>query len=523
MEGRRLRLIIVLALLVLTPLGAITWLGLRVGAREQELRREQVQRRLQERLSETADRVARIVSTRQRAVEQALDLPDTATETLRQRVRQSPLVAQIFVRGPRGALQFPPPGAEATEGEREFLMRIQDLWNGAGLTGPAREEAGAGAAPARDGWTSWYWKSGLHLLYWRRLPDGRLIGAEVDRVRLISDLVGELPSTFDGGPQERLGLVDARGEVLYQWGRHEPATDERPRAELALGAPLAAWKLQIHLSPTALSAAVGEGSRLALFVSLGALAVALLGLALWLYHDATRRMRETARRVGFVSQVSHELKTPLTNIRMYAELLERDADDLGPEAQGRLDIIVAESQRLSRLIANVLTFSRQQRRALRVRRRPAELDAVVAGVLEQFAPALADKGIATTHHRGATGTAWLDPDAVGQIVGNLISNVEKYAAAGRSLEVRTAQDAGRARVIVADRGPGVGSRHRKRIFEPFYRADDKVTEGAAGTGIGLSLARDLARLHGGDLRLLPSERGARFELELDVSPTTAPG
>jgi len=97
---------------------------------------------------------------------------------------------------------------------------------------------------------------------------------------------------------------------------------------------------------------------------LGLLGATVISLTYYFYREQSREMREAAQRVSFVNQVSHELKTPLTNIRMYAELIEKDADESDERLQRYAGVIVSESQRLSRLIGNVLTFSRKQRRNL---------------------------------------------------------------------------------------------------------------------------------------------------------------
>src|SRR5690606_38541242 len=116
---------------------------------------------------------------------------------------------------------------------------------------------------------------------------------------------------------------------------------------------------------------------------------------------------------------------------------------------------------------------------------------------------------------------YADADAVGQIVANLVSNVEKYAASGGSLVIATRQDADRAVVRVTDRGPGIAAAHEGKVFTPFYRVSDRVTDGVTGTGIGLAIARDLARAGGGDLVLVPAGTGACFELILPRSMETA--
>jgi signal transduction histidine kinase len=226
--------------------------------------------------------------------------------------------------------------------------------------------------------------------------------------------------------------------------------------------------------------------------------------------------------VSFVNQVSHELKTPLTNIRMYAELLSRDLtldDDSGENERQRrrLDIIVAESQRLSRLIGNVLTFARKERRALALRPSAHVFDAVVDEVVLQFVPAFAAKNIEVERTHGALQRAQLDRDVCEQIVANLLSNVEKYAPQGR-VRITTAQYGATLELIVHDSGPGIPQAQAKAAFAPFVRLDNSITSGATGAGIGLALARDLARMHHGDLALVPSAAGAKFRLTLRAEP-----
>jgi len=265
----------------------------------------------------------------------------------------------------------------------------------------------------------------------------------------------------------------------------------------------------------------GAGGRLRVLqlgIGLGILALVLSALGIWLYRELRRAAREATERVNFVSQVSHELRTPLTNIRMYAELLEDNvADD--PPARRKLEVIVSESRRLGRLIGNVLAFARQQKNTLRLHCQPAALDALLRETIEHFRPGLDARGIEVTLDAGVTTPVSLDADAVTAIIGNLLSNAEKYAP-GQPLLISTREQGGNALLRVRDHGPGIPRRYRKRIFVPFFRVSDSVTEGVSGTGIGLSIARELARLHGGELRLRSGraggDAGAEFELSLPL-------
>jgi len=258
-----------------------------------------------------------------------------------------------------------------------------------------------------------------------------------------------------------------------------------------------------------------------LAAGMAALVLALIGLASYFYRESTREMREAAERVSFVNQVSHELKTPLTNIRMYAELLEQSLPDDNSKATQQLGVIVSESQRLSRLIGNVLTFARKQNDKLALHPTAGNVDQCIQFVLDHFKATFESKGVKTVFTRGAGAKVQFDRDALEQILGNLFSNVEKYAAGGGLLEVASRQEGSTTSIVISDRGPGIPRGQEEKIFEPFHRLSNKLSDGVTGTGIGLTIARELARKHGGDLKAVASDTGARFELQLQAPPSTS--
>ncbi|MFP6766340.1 MAG: HAMP domain-containing sensor histidine kinase, partial [Planctomycetaceae bacterium] len=287
-------------------------------------------------------------------------------------------------------------------------------------------------------------------------------------------------------------------------------------AEVPVSAPLTSWRLQAFV-PDELVQGATRSARFSLNASLAAAGVAVCLLVAFFWRGYRRELQEASQRVSFVNQVSHELRTPLTNIRMYADLLESDLDRITDEdasrPRGRLKVIAEESQRLTRLIGNVLTMARQQRNTLALKRQPAVIDNIVRDVLQQFEPALNRCSIVTLFEAAASEAVPVDIDALEQILVNLFSNVEKYAASGGSLKITTVQSEVVTRITVSDAGPGIPVRQRTAIFRPFYRSSDRL-EDAAGTGIGLSIARELARLHGGDIQLIESKSGACFEVTL---------
>jgi signal transduction histidine kinase len=311
-----------------------------------------------------------------------------------------------------------------------------------------------------------------------------------------------------------LTLLDAKGEALYQWGDYQPQPQEQPLVGISLRAPLSPWRLTYFRSGLAATAELGSSVLFNLIAALIVFAIALGLMAIYFYRESSRELRDASQRVSFVNHVSHELKTPLTNIRMYAELLQESLDDADEKTSRHLDVVVSESVRLSRLINNVLTFGRQQRKSLKLRMNEEVVDRIITAVIESFSPSLKARGVDVEFQAGAPDRVHVDPDALGQIIGNLLGNVEKYAPDSGEVRVESQQDGDTTTITVSDNGPGIPQAERENIFKPFVRLSSRVTDGVAGTGIGLSIARELARLHGGDLELVSSGPGAVFRVTI---------
>jgi len=570
----KLRLTIIFLLIVLMPLVFVGWLGMRVAANERIVVEQRFSELMQDRLRYVDARIATVISQRERELLALPPLSGQDREQLRALARESATVRQFFVMNENDDLHYPISSGlvleyvagknsqepesvsqsaqqiaipqetsvvnlRLTAEEAAFLDRTHAIWTNrripaarlqeqAQYTATIKGKGGFSNTPraSEKGWYAWYWDNGLNLIFWWRDESGIVVGAELNPVRLMADIIGALPDTGAENmlqEEERISLLDSKGDVLYTWGVYQPDANSKPAATLPLTAPLSAWHLECHAAPAFSGVVPGQGLLFNLIAGLVVLFLAVTVLAVYYYRESSREMREATKRVSFVNQVSHELKTPLTSIRMYAEMLEEELDEADVKARNHVEVIVSESQRLSRLIGNVLTFGRQQRSALKLRCVIGDIDATIRNVAQRFEPALQKKGIEIVFNAGIGAQAHFDPDVLEQVLGNLLSNIEKYAVGGNHAHITSRREGNNVVITVADNGPGIPPREHARVFEAFYRVSNKLNDGVAGAGIGLAIARDLARLHGGDLILEPGGQGACFKMTMYAPEVAAEG
>ena len=242
------------------------------------------------------------------------------------------------------------------------------------------------------------------------------------------------------------------------------------------------------------------------------------------------RLYETAlvasrAKSDFLAVMSHELRTPLNAIIGYAELLLMGVPAAIPsQTQGHVQRIRTASRHLLEIVEEILTFSRMEAGREGVSRGPADAAALVRDTIVLIEPMAREKGLDFVTRIPSHAIAMeTDAGKVRQILVNLLSNAVKFTEQGR-IEITLTERDGAAVFVIADTGIGVGSENAERIFEPFWQVQQSATRQAGGTGLGLSVARRLARLLGGDVTLesIPGD-GSRFTVTLPLrAPATEP-
>ena len=279
-------------------------------------------------------------------------------------------------------------------------------------------------------------------------------------------------------------------------GQQAPSTMSEFGYTTVLPAEFGAMRLSVQLKPQGVTALVGkipDDRTLELF-ALFVLAMGLVSAAIMMLH---REALVARMQAAFVSSVSHELRTPLAQIRMFAEMLVLGRVRSEADRARSLDIIDKEARRLSHLVENVLQVARNKRGNARVNPAETRLAPIVRETVESFTMLTSAHRIEFRLELQEDLMVPVDTEALRQILLNLLDNAAKYGPDGQRVVVGLALFGERARLWVDDEGAGVPVRERDKVFETFYRARRDIDAGVVGSGIGLSVVRELAVLHGG--------------------------
>lgn len=508
-----------------------------------------------------ADVVQMTVETVEGELMQALrEIPrNRLVEQLRTWEESNPLVRNVFAWNPRTGLLYPPAGTGATSEERRFVLRYSGLFSGrvpwqsprsdsqkapdapdkqrgGGTTGTGEgatsqsglvkdvrrllsgrselQQLAAGKIRGQahvaenwsGGWIPWFSENRLHILGWVRRPEDELVyGVELELMALLARLMEGLPSS---APEAAVyTLVDGEGNVLHQTGESTDRSSAKPGLTIPLASQLPHWQLSVHFGDIPST----YGTRAFVFLAGALLATFVASIVLGgtlLTWQAHRNMLEVRQKASFVSKVSHALKTPLTSIRLYAELLGGDRISDPDKKKQYLQVIVDESLRLSRLVDNILDFSGLEQGRKMYNRQELNLTEFLETLLNAQRLRLQEAGLRLDLTvAGGPLLVRTDQAALESAILNIVDNAVKYAAQGGELVVIAENLSSGYRISVMDRGPGIPPAHWEAIFQEFHRVNDSLSADQRGTGLGLAIARRTVRDLGGDVTYEPRPGG----------------
>jgi signal transduction histidine kinase len=313
-----------------------------------------------------------------------------------------------------------------------------------------------------------------------------------------------------------VAVLDDAGRPVYSRAPLEQA--ERLLA-VELGETLPDWRVAVYAPPGAAPRAALR-RQVMMFMAAFAVLVAVIAAGSVLTWRLIRRETEMAQlKADFVANVSHDLRTPLSVIRMFGETLEMGRVPDEARRQEYYRVITRESERLSHLIDNVLDFSRIESGRRRYDMVPTAVEPVVRETVEAFAYPLEQQGFKVDVDLAPDlPEVPMDAEAVRQALGNLLDNAIKYSAGERVVAIAARRDTDRLALSVSDRGLGIPAAEHARIFEKFYRVGRSDTQGRRGSGVGLALVRHVALAHGGAVTVESAPgQGSRFTLWLPLA------
>jgi signal transduction histidine kinase len=308
-------------------------------------------------------------------------------------------------------------------------------------------------------------------------------------------------------------VTEPDGQILYET---RPTTNQKFEVSRVMESPsFRGLKMFLRYRDATIEQDVNHW-KMGTFALVGFIDVMLLAGLLLVYSNVRREMHLSRLKSDFVANVSHELKTPLALVRLFAETLEMGRVQSEEKAREYYHVINKESQRLTQLINNILDFSRIEAGRKEYRMTPTSVGRVVASVLETYRFQIEQQGF--TLEEAVEPDLPLvdaDPEALTQALLNLVNNAIKYSRDDKHILVEARRDGASVRLSVRDRGIGVAKPEQKKIFDKFYRAEDSLVHETKGSGLGLSLVKHIMDAHGGRVEVDSSPgRGSVFTLVL---------
>ena len=347
---------------------------------------------------------------------------------------------------------------------------------------------------------------------------GMILDEPYFRDTLLPSAIGKAISTyFPSAPRGEVSVMvtDAKGEPVVCVGDSD---GRRVVARTRLGFVFTDWELSLY-SPRATPQ---QWARTTFFFNAslaGLLAAALVGGVVLALRAADRAVRLSAMKSDFVSNVSHELRTPVASIRVFGELLRTGRAQAPEKIREYGEYIEVESRRLSRLIDNILDFSRIESGRKEYRFVECDVLEIVLDVIRTFEVRVVPQGVRIDFHGPSEPIPPIhaDPDAIAQAFNNLLDNAVKYSGDSKNISVTLSREDDRVVLAVQDFGIGIAPEEQRKVFDRFHRVGTGLVHDVKGSGLGLSLVRHIVQAHGGHVGVVSKiGDGSTFTMTLPL-------
>lgn len=342
------------------------------------------------------------------------------------------------------------------------------------------------------------------------------LGFQFEKDYILSNLFPEILTSVELGKDIVVGILSNNDSLLYI--QHNQALSNYLVVE-NFSQIFVDWKVALYdLDGKSIEQIMGKEKQLYLILFIGIIIVMLIGIVIMI--RAVIHESEISRmKSEFVSNVSHELKTPLALIRMFGETLDEGIVTDEKKRREFYSIIRKESERLTLLINNVLDFSKMDTRVKKYYFEDADLVNIVRSSLEAYKFHIRDNGFEIEHElTDEVIILKIDKDAISQALLNLFSNAVKYSNEEKYIMVKVHKDLTSAFISVSDNGVGIPKEELKKIFDKFYRVPTTKGKERSGSGLGLTIAKHIVEAHGGKIEV-ESEigKGSTFTIRIPLN------
>ena len=349
-----------------------------------------------------------------------------------------------------------------------------------------------------------------------RVSTAAILGYQLDQAYIVAGLLPEMLSRVNLGKDVGVGIVDEAGRVRFPEANLQIA---KHLAGESFSQILPGWKVVLfHREGKSIEELVRKDKRIFLAFLFGTVFLMAVGVFLTV-RAAAHELEVSRMKAEFVSSVSHELKTPLSIIRMFGETLESGIVQDEAKRQEFSGIIRKESERLTHLINNVLDFSKIDDGRKQYNLRDADVVSIVQNALD--ASQLRNRDLGFTMEVSLPAGPLLtrvDPEALTQALLNLLDNASKYSNEKKYIGVKVSKNESSVSIVVEDRGVGIPKEELGKIFDKFYRGQARKSRDVPGSGLGLTLVKHIAEAHRGRIKVESTEGlGSKFTLELPLA------
>ncbi|MFH1777980.1 MAG: HAMP domain-containing sensor histidine kinase [Candidatus Omnitrophota bacterium] len=354
----------------------------------------------------------------------------------------------------------------------------------------------------------------LRLLFWKRIQDDYIVGCVISQTVLNEKILGVLPNIYT--PVRILTVINEHGRPLVTPVEKKERDWKKPITAREIGSFLPRWEVTAYLTDPDIVSAKARLTENIIWILIFIMVVSVLTGGTLILRSLHSQMILAQQKSTFVANVSHELKTPLTSIKMFAEMLMQKRQPDEQKKQTYLSLMASEAERLSRLINNVLDFSRRSEGKKRYNIKQVNIVSLCREIIESQRPRIEHNGfkLSLTAEKEQIFIS-ADEEAIKQVILNLLSNAEKYSMDKKEIECKVFTHGREVFVNIEDRGIGVAKQDAKLIFKEFYRVDDSLTACVRGTGLGLSISQKIIQDHRGNILYFAREEGGSiFQIRL---------